>query len=145
MYKNKDFLIYIYTGDYSLIYCAIVATVISGRRHRNGWRSRSTGTATNKQKGPNNDFGLQSSHSLYDRLLLHRFPSTQLLVQYRMHPHICGLVNERIYINRLVNEESTQNLARDDDWAEFLKSWVPVSRSSYPIHRACYSSTIPMG
>lgn len=81
-----------------------------------------------------NEFGLQSSHSLYDRLLLHRFPSTQLSVQYRMHPHICGLVNERIYINRLVNDESTQNLARDDDWAEFLKSWVPVSRSSYSIH-----------
>lgn len=81
-----------------------------------------------------NEFGLHSSHSLYDRLLYHRFPSTQLLVQYRIHPHICGLVNERIYKNRLVNDESTQNRARNDNWDKFLKLWIPVSQSLDPMY-----------
>lgn len=53
-----------------------------------------------------NEFGLQSSHGLYDRILLHKFPSTQLSV---LLPRICILVNQRIYINRLVNDESTRN------------------------------------
>lgn len=51
-----------------------------------------------------------------------------------MHPHICSLVNQRIYGNRLVNDESTQNRTRDGDWDAFLSSWLPVSRSADPIN-----------
>lgn len=53
--------------------------------------------------------------------------TTQLSV---LLPRICILVNERMYINRLVNDESTRNRTRDRDWDEFLKSSPPVSRSS---------------
>lgn len=80
-----------------------------------------------------NEFGLQSSYSLYDRLFLYNFLFTQLSVQYRMHPDICSLVNKPIYQGQLVNNQFVQNRTRDTDWDAFLKSWLPVSRSSDPI------------
>ena len=88
-----------------------------------------------------NEFALQSSHSLYDRLLLHIFPSTQLSVQYRMHPDICNLFNKRIYNNRLENDDSIANRTRDGDWDTFLISWLPNSLSSGTIFPPCPSST----
>ena len=51
------------------------------------------------------EFALQISHCLYNQLLLHKFLSTQILVQYRMHPNICSLVNKRIYNNWLQNND----------------------------------------
>lgn len=74
-----------------------------------------------------NEFGLQSSHGLEGRLLLRKLPSTQLSV---LLLHIYILVNERIYKNRLVNDESTRNRTHNRGWDEFLKSWLPVSSSS---------------
>ena len=62
-----------------------------------------------------NEFALQTSHSLYDRLLFHKFLSTQLLVQYRMHLDICSLVNKHIYNNRLQNDDSIVEQIRDGD------------------------------
>ena len=65
-------------------------------------------------KGANfNEFGLQSSHSLYDRLFLYKFPASPLFVQYQMDPDICNLVNKRIYRGQLLNNQTTQNRIRD--------------------------------
>ena len=69
-----------------------------------------------------NEFALQISHSLYDQLFLHKFPFTQLLVQYCMHPDICNLVNKRIYNNRLQNDDYIADQMRNGDWDTFLIS-----------------------
>ena len=67
-----------------------------------------------------NKFALQSSYNLYDQLLLYKFSSIQLLVQYCMNSDICSLVNKRIYNNQLQNDDFIANRTRYSNWDTFL-------------------------
>ena len=70
-------------------------------------------------------------HSFQSNIVfLHKFPFTQLSVQYCMHRDICSLVNKRIYNNRLQNNDSIADRTRNGDWDMFLISWLPVLRLS---------------
>ncbi len=76
-----------------------------------------------KSKDDNvNEFVEQGGCSLFARLLLHEFPSTQLQSQYRMYLEIYAMVNERVNQNRLRNNATTKSRPRDTTLDAFIRA-----------------------
>ncbi|KAK2756695.1 hypothetical protein FQN54_005141 [Arachnomyces sp. PD_36] len=71
--------------------------------------------------------------SLFERLIQARYPSTQLEMQYRMHPHIAQFVSEEFYNGSLITHMSCRRSSAIEQFQKFMKTLLPAcaSGSSY--------------
>jgi superfamily I DNA and/or RNA helicase len=58
--------------------------------------------------------------SLFERLLLHDFPSSLLNTQYRMHPMISVWPNKRFYRGKIIDGENVRSSTYSKEWHSLL-------------------------